>query len=184
MANVQMPEGSTELLPSNSNKARAQAVSVPATQATANSKLITGVSAKGKIDNVSETVKDIVERAKGGIVLKDRVRPANISKKAKAKEDAENYKASLKAKKAETDSKIAAAKANAEEKVNAAKEKVEAAKAQLKAANNDDEKAAAEAKLEAAKEALKTKKEQAKENAKNAEKAAKNELAAWKALAK
>ena len=38
---------------------------------------------------MSETVKDIVERAKGGVVLKDRVRPAAMSKKAKAKAAAE-----------------------------------------------------------------------------------------------
>ena len=44
----------------------------------------TGVGAE-----MSETVKDIVERAKGGIVLKDRVRPASMSKKAKAKAAAE-----------------------------------------------------------------------------------------------
>ena len=44
----------------------------------------TGVGAE-----MSDTVKDIVDRAKGGIVLKDRVRPASMSKKAKAKAAAE-----------------------------------------------------------------------------------------------
>ena len=38
---------------------------------------------------VSDTAKDVIERARGGVVLKDRVRPANISKKAKAKAAAE-----------------------------------------------------------------------------------------------
>ena len=65
----------------------------------------TGVGA-----DVSETVKDIVERAKAGIVLKDRVRPANISKKAKAKAAAE---AEAKAA-AEAEAKAAAEAAAAE----------------------------------------------------------------------
>lgn len=52
MATVQMPEGSSELLPSNSNKARAQQV-VTATQTTANSKVISGVQAKGKMKKKS-----------------------------------------------------------------------------------------------------------------------------------
>lgn len=37
----------------------------------------------------TETVSDIIERARTGVVLKDRVRPASISKKAKAKAEAE-----------------------------------------------------------------------------------------------
>ncbi|MBE6359307.1 MAG: 30S ribosomal protein S16 [Lentisphaerae bacterium] len=59
---------------------------------------------------MSDTVKDIVERAKGGIVLKDRVRPANVSKKAKAKAAAE---AEAKAA-AEAEAKAAAEAAAAE----------------------------------------------------------------------
>ena len=65
----------------------------------------TGVGAE-----MSETVKDIVERAKGGIVLKDRVRPASMSKKAKAKAAAE---AEAKAA-AEAEAKAAAEAAAAE----------------------------------------------------------------------
>lgn len=38
---------------------------------------------------VSETVKDIADRLRSGIVLKDRVRPVSLSKKAKAKAAAE-----------------------------------------------------------------------------------------------
>ncbi|MBE6357465.1 MAG: 30S ribosomal protein S16 [Lentisphaerae bacterium] len=59
---------------------------------------------------MSETVKDIVERAKGGVVLKDRVRPAAMSKKAKAKAAAE---AEAKAA-AEAEAKAAAEAAAAE----------------------------------------------------------------------
>ena len=65
----------------------------------------TGVGAE-----MSETVKDIVERAKGGIVLKDRVRLASMSKKAKAKAAAE---AEAKAA-AEAEAKAAAEAAAAE----------------------------------------------------------------------
>ena len=59
---------------------------------------------------VSETAKDVIERARGGVVLKDRVRPANISKKAKAKAAAE---AEAKAA-AEAEAKAAAEAAAAE----------------------------------------------------------------------
>ncbi len=59
---------------------------------------------------VSDTAKDIIERARGGVVLKDRVRPANISKKAKAKAAAE---AEAKAA-AEAEAKAAAEAAAAE----------------------------------------------------------------------
>ena len=59
---------------------------------------------------LSETVKDIVDRARTGVVLKDRVRPANISKKAKAKAAAE---AEAKAA-AEAEAKAAAEAAAAE----------------------------------------------------------------------
>ena len=59
---------------------------------------------------VSDTAKDVIERARGGVVLKDRVRPANISKKAKAKAAAE---AEAKAA-AEAEAKAAAEAAAAE----------------------------------------------------------------------
>ena len=59
---------------------------------------------------ITATVKDIVERAKGGVVLKDRVRPAAMSKKAKAKAAAE---AEAKAA-AEAEAKAAAEAAAAE----------------------------------------------------------------------
>ena len=59
---------------------------------------------------VSETAKDVIERARGGVVLKDRVRLANISKKAKAKAAAE---AEAKAA-AEAEAKAAAEAAAAE----------------------------------------------------------------------
>jgi len=65
----------------------------------------TGVGAE-----MSDTVKDIADRARTGVVLKDRVRPANISKKAKAKAAAE---AEAKAA-AEAEAKAAAEAAAAE----------------------------------------------------------------------
>jgi len=68
----------------------------------------------------SETVEDIIERARSGKSLKDRVRPANISKKAKAKAEAEA------AAKAEAE---AAAKAEAEAAAAAAAEGAESAEA-------------------------------------------------------
>jgi small subunit ribosomal protein S16 len=60
--------------------------------------------------DLSETVKDIADRARNGVVLKDRVRPASISKKAKAKAAAE---AEAKAA-AEAEAKAAAEAAAAE----------------------------------------------------------------------
>ena len=66
--------------------------------------------------DLSETVKDIADRARNGVVLKDRVRPANISKKAKAKAAAE---AEAKAA-AEAEAKAAAEAAAAEAAAEAA----------------------------------------------------------------
>ena len=68
----------------------------------------------------SETVEDIVDRVRNGKSLKDRVRPASISKKAKAKAEAEA------AAKAEAE---AAAKAEAEAAAAAAAEGTESAEA-------------------------------------------------------
>ena len=68
----------------------------------------------------SETVEDIVDRVRNGKSLKDRVRPASISKKAKAKAEAEA------AAKAEAE---AAAKAEAEAAAAAAAEGSESAEA-------------------------------------------------------
>ena len=59
---------------------------------------------------VSDTAKDVIERARGGVVLKDRVRPANISKKAKAKAAAEAEAKAV----AEAEAKAAAEAAAAE----------------------------------------------------------------------
>ena len=66
---------------------------------------------------VSETVKDIADRLRSGIVLQDRVRPVSISKKAKAKAAAE-----------------AEAKAKAEEEAKAAAEAAKKAAEEAKAA--------------------------------------------------
>ena len=68
----------------------------------------------------SETVEDIVDRVRNGKSLKDRVRPASISKKAKAKAEAEA------AARAEAE---AAAKAEAEAAAAAAAEGTESAEA-------------------------------------------------------
>ena len=65
---------------------------------------------------ISETVKDIADRARTGVVLKDRVRPASVSKKAKAKAAAE---AEAKAA-AEAEAKAAAEAAAAEKAAEAA----------------------------------------------------------------
>ena len=74
----------------------------------------------------SETVSDIVDRARNGIKLADRVRKPSVSKKAKAKAEAE-----------------AAAKAEAEAK--AAEEAAAKAEAEAKAAEEAAAKAAEEA---------------------------------------
>ena len=68
--------------------------------------------------NISETVQDIIDRKRNGIVLKDRVRKPNISKKAAAKAAAE---AEAKAKAAE-EAAAAAAAAQAEAAQEAAPE--------------------------------------------------------------
>ena len=57
---------------------------------------------------VSETVQDIIDRKRNGVVLKDRVRKPNVSKKAAAKAAAE---AEAKAKAAEEAAAAAAAEA-------------------------------------------------------------------------
>ena len=68
--------------------------------------------------DISETVQDIIDRKRNGIVLKDRVRKPNISKKAAAKAAAE---AEAKAKAAE-EAAAAAAAAQAEAAQEAAPE--------------------------------------------------------------
>ncbi|MBQ9500752.1 MAG: 30S ribosomal protein S16 [Lentisphaeria bacterium] len=62
---------------------------------------------------ISETVQDIIDRKRNGIVLKDRVRKPNVSKKAAAKAAAE---AEAKAKAAEEAAAKAAAEAEAQAK--------------------------------------------------------------------
>ena len=66
---------------------------------------------KGVGADISETVQDIIDRKRNGIVLKDRVRKPSISKKAAAKAAAE---AEAKAKAAEEAAAAAAAAAEAE----------------------------------------------------------------------
>lgn len=74
---------------------------------------------------VSETVADIAQRAKDGVILKDRVRKASISKKAAEKikaEEAAKVKAAADAAKAKADAEAAAAKAKADAEAAAAAE--------------------------------------------------------------